>query len=85
MASTFMGWLLLLTTSVALSIHILLTFHKLYGTGLTLGLIGFWVAGAMAFINWKESQQTDIAPRRAQLNLYKSKADAITKTQRRSA
>lgn len=50
----FLSLVLLLAGSVAISIHIVLTFYNLHGTVLTLAFVGFWLAGVTGFVKWKE-------------------------------
>ena len=47
---------LLLGGSVALSIHIVLTFFRMHGLALTLAFVAFWLVSVTAYFHWKEQQ-----------------------------
>ena len=42
--------------SVALSIHIVLTFFRMHGLALTLAFVLFWLVGVTVFLHWKEKK-----------------------------
>ena len=54
--SEFLSLVLLLAGSVAISIHIVLTFYNLHGTVLTLAFVGFWLAGSNRAIKGKQNR-----------------------------
>ena len=47
---------LLLGGSVALSIHIVLTFFRMHGLALTLAFVAFWLGSVTAYFHWKKQQ-----------------------------
>ena len=42
--------------SVALSIHIVLTFFRMHGLTLTLAFVAFWLISVTSYLNWKEKK-----------------------------
>ena len=40
--------------SVAISIHIVLTFFRMHGLALTLAFVVFWLISVTAYLHWKE-------------------------------
>ena len=42
--------------SVALSIHIVLTFFRMHGLALTLAFLAFWLICVMAYFRWQDKQ-----------------------------
>ena len=46
----------LLGSSVALSIHIVLTFFRMHGLVLTLAFVVSWLVGVTAYLHWRERQ-----------------------------
>ena len=83
--TTFFSWLFLLCGSVGLSIHILLTFNRMYGPALTLGLIFCWVTAATTYINWHERQQKRSLRDKNVVNSTGYRKRRIANAERRSA
>ena len=54
--SSFLSNTFLLAGSVALSIHIVLTFFRMHGLALTLAFVAFWLISVTAYFHWKEKQ-----------------------------
>ena len=52
--ASFLGNTFLLGGSVALSIHIVLTFFRMHGLALTLAFVAFWLISVTAYLHWKE-------------------------------
>ena len=46
----------LLGGSVALSIHIVLTFFRMHGLALTLAFVAFWLVSVTAYFHWEEKK-----------------------------
>ena len=44
----------LLGGSVALSIHIILTFFRMHGLALTLAFVAFWLISVTTYFHWKQ-------------------------------
>ena len=58
--ASFLSNTFLLGGSVALSIHIVLTFFRMHGLALTLAFVAFWLIIVTAYFQWQEKQS---APR----------------------
>ena len=54
--ASFLSNAFLLGGSVALSIHIVLTFFRMHGLALTLAFVAFWLIGVTAYFQWQEKQ-----------------------------
>ena len=54
--ASFLSDMFLLGGSVALSIHIVLTFFRMHGLALTLSFVVFWLISVTAYLQWKEQQ-----------------------------
>ena len=54
----------LLGGSVALSIHIVLTFFRMHGLALTLAFVAFWLICATAYFRWQDKQSRPLAVRK---------------------
>ena len=54
--ASFLGNTFLLGGSVALSIHIVLTFFRMHGLALTLAFVAFWLIIVTAYFKWQEKQ-----------------------------
>jgi hypothetical protein len=54
--ASFLGNTFLLGGSVALSIHIVLTFFRMHGLALTLAFVAFWLTSVTAYFQWQEKQ-----------------------------
>ena len=54
--ASFLSNTLLLGGSVALSIHIVLTFFRMHGLALTLAFVAFWLISVTAYLQWKQQQ-----------------------------
>ena len=54
--ASFLGNTFLLGGSVALSIHIVLTFFRMHGLALTLAFVAFWLISVTAYFHWQEKQ-----------------------------
>ena len=46
----------LLGGSVALSIHIVLTFFRMHGVALTLAFVAFWLISVTVYFQWQDKQ-----------------------------
>jgi glucan phosphoethanolaminetransferase (alkaline phosphatase superfamily) len=54
--ASFLSNMFLLGSSVALSIHIVLTFFRMHGLALTLAFVVFWLISVTAYLQWKQQQ-----------------------------
>ena len=54
--ASFLSNTFLLGGSVALSIHIVLTFFRMHGLALTLAFVAFWLISVTTYLHWKEKQ-----------------------------
>ena len=54
--ASFLSNTFLLGGSVALSIHIVLTFFRMHGLVLTLAFVAFWLICVTAYFRWQEKQ-----------------------------
>ena len=54
--ASFLSNTFLLGGSVALSIHIVLTFFRMHGLALTLAFVAFWLISVTAYFQWKKKQ-----------------------------
>ena len=54
--ASFLSNTFLLGGSVALSIHIVLTFFRMHGLALTLAFVAFWLLSVKAYFQWQEKQ-----------------------------
>ena len=54
--ASFLSNMFLLGGSVALSIHIVLTFFRMHGLALTLAFVVFWLISVTAYLQWKQQQ-----------------------------
>ena len=54
--ASFLSNTFLLGGSVALSIHIVLTFFRMHGLALTLAFLAFWLICVKAYFRWKDKQ-----------------------------
>ena len=56
--ASFLSNTFLLGGSVALSIHIVLTFFRMHGLALTLAFVAFWLICVTAYFRWQGKQST---------------------------
>ena len=54
--ASFLSNTFLLGGSVALSIHIVLTFFRMHGLALTLAFVAFWLICVTAYFRWQDKQ-----------------------------
>ena len=54
--ASFLSNTFLLGGSVALSIHIVLTFFRMHGLALTLAFVAFWLICVTAYFHWRDKQ-----------------------------
>ena len=54
--ASFLSNAFLLGGSVALSIHIVLTFFRMHGLALTLAFVAFWLICVTAYFRWQDKQ-----------------------------
>ena len=54
--ASFLSNTFLLGGSVALSIHIVLTFFRMHGLALTLAFVAFWLISVTAYFHWQRKQ-----------------------------
>ena len=54
--ASFLSNIFLLGGSVALSIHIVLTFFRMHGLALTLAFVAFWLICVTAYFRWQDKQ-----------------------------
>jgi len=76
---------LLLGGSVALSIHIVLTFFRMHGLALTLAFVAFWLVSVTAYFHWKEQQAKQRTVRQAPMPQKDSRKPAEPWRERQSA
>jgi len=75
----------LLGGSVALSIHIVLTFFRMHGLALTLAFVLFWLVSVTAYLHWKEQQSTPRTSGKASMPQSNSRKGAESWRERQSA
>ena len=56
--ASFLSNTFLLGGSVALSIHVVLTFFRMHGLALTLAFVAFWLICVTAYFRWQGKQST---------------------------
>ena len=71
--------------SVALSIHIVLTFFRMHGLALTLAFVTFWLVSVTAYLYWKEQQSTRRTTVKAQTPQANRRKPAESWRERQSA
>ena len=71
--------------SVALSIHIVLTFFRMHGLALTLAFVAFWLVSVTAYFHWKEQQAKRRTIRQAPMPQKNSRKAAEPWQERQSA
>ena len=76
---------LLLGGSVALSIHIVLTFFRMHGLALTLAFVAFWMFSVTAYFHWKEQHAKRRTIRQAPMPQKNSRKAAEPWQERQSA
>ena len=54
--ASFLSNTFLLGGSVALSIHVVLTFFRMHGLALTLAFVTFWLICVTAYFRWQKKQ-----------------------------
>ena len=54
--ASFLSNTFLLGGSVALSIHIVLTFFRMHGLALTIAFVAFWLICVTAYFRWQDKQ-----------------------------
>ena len=54
--ASFLSNTFLLGGSVALSIHVVLTFFRMHGLALTLAFVAFWLICVTAYFRWQDKQ-----------------------------
>ena len=54
--ASFLSNTFLLGGSVALSIHVVLTFFRMHGLALTLAFLAFWLICVKAYFRWQDKQ-----------------------------
>ena len=68
--ASFLSNTFLLGGSVALSIHVVLTFFRMHGLALTLAFVAFWLICVTAYFRWQDKQSM---PRTVRKNSTHSK------------
>ena len=58
--ASFLSNTFLLGGSVALSIHVVLTFFRMHGLALTLAFVAFWLICVTAYFRWQGKQSTPL-------------------------
>tara|TARA_B100001758_G_C18203095_1_gene500884 strand:+ start:434 stop:736 length:303 start_codon:yes stop_codon:yes gene_type:complete len=71
--------------SVALSIHIVLTFFRMHGLVLTLAFVMFWLVSVTAYFHWKGQQSKRTTSSKAPLPQANSRKAAEPWRERQSA
>jgi len=82
---SLLGNTFLLGGSVALSIHIVLTFFRMHGLALTLALVGFWLVGVTAYFQWNQQTSKQRPTRKSSTPQEKSRQSAESWRDRQSA
>ena len=83
--ASFLSNTFLLGGSVALSIHIVLTFFRMHGLALTLAFVAFWLVSVTAYIHWKEQQAKQRTVSQAPVPQKNSRKPAEAWRERQSA
>ena len=63
--ASFLSNTFLLGGSVALSIHVVLTFFRMHGLALTLAFVAFWLICVTAYFRWQGKQSMPLTVRKA--------------------
>ena len=83
--ASFLGNTFLLGGSVALSIHIVLTFFRMHGLALTLAFVTFWLISVTAYFQWQEKQSMPRTARKTSTHHNHSRKPTKTWRERQSA
>ena len=83
--ASFLSNTFLLGGSVALSIHIVLTFFRMHGLALTLAFVAFWMVSVTAYFHWKEQHAKRRTIRQAPMPQKNSRKAAEPWQERQSA
>jgi len=75
----------LLGGSVALSIHIVLTFFRMHGLALTLAFVASWLISVTAYLRWKEQQSKQRIVNQTPMHQSNSRKPAEPWRERQSA
>ena len=83
--ASFLSNTFLLGGSVALSIHIVLTFFRMHGLALTLAFVAFWLISVTAYFQWKEKQSVPRTARKTSTHDKQSRKPTEAWRERQSA
>ena len=83
--ASFLSNTFLLGGSVALSIHIVLTFFRMHGLALTLAFVAFWLISVNTYFHWKKQQLKNRTVRKASTHEKKSRKPTQAWKERQSA
>jgi len=75
----------LLGGSVALSIHIVLTFFRMHGLALTLAFVAFWLICVTAYFHWQEKHSMPRTMRKNSMREKHSRKPSEAWRERQSA
>ncbi|WP_156783088.1 hypothetical protein [Synechococcus sp. CC9605] len=83
--ASFLSNTFLLGGSVALSIHIVLTFFRMHGLVLTLAFVAFWLISVTAYFLWQEKQSVPRTVRKTSTHDEQSRKPTEAWKERQSA
>ena len=83
--ASFLSNTFLLGGSVALSIHIVLTFFRMHGLALTLAFVAFWLISVTAYFHWTGQQAMPRTVRKASTHDKHSRKPTEAWRERQSA
>ena len=83
--ASFLGNTFLLGGSVALSIHIVLTFFRMHGLALTLAFVVFWLISVTAYLHWKQQHSKPRAVSQAATHQKNRREPTVALRERQSA
>ena len=83
--ASFLSNTFLLGGSVALSIHIVLTFVRMHGLALTLAFVAFWLISVTAYFHWTGQQSMPRTVRKASTHDKHSRKPTEAWRERQSA
>ena len=83
--ASFLSNTFLLGGSVALSIHIVLTFFRMHGLALTLAFVAFWLISVTAYFQWQDKQSMPRTVRKTSTHSMNSRKPTEAWRERQSA
>ena len=83
--ASFLNNTCLLGGSVALSIHVVLTFFRMHGLALTLAFVAFWLICVTAYFRWQGKQSIPPTVRKTSTHSKNSRKPTEAWRERQSA